>query len=398
MRYRLLVALLGPGLAAAGLLTGCAQGPPAVAPAEAPVIPVSHPAQRQVTDFIDFTGRTVAKDAVDVRARVTGYLMKMPFEEGAEVKKDQLLFDIDPRPYQAQYDQAESQVALAKAQLKLAQTTYERDRAIGSIAISAQQLDQDQASVDEAQARIAAAKAALEVYKLNLEFTKVKSPIAGQVSRYYLTIGNLVVQDQTLLTTVVSLDPMYAYFDMDEPTLLRLRRAVSEGRLEVPKAGTIAVYMGLQGEDTYPHKGTINFVNNQVNPSTGSITVRGEFPNPKPAKGKRLLAPGMFARIRLPIGQPHPALLVIDRAIGSDQGLKFLYVLDKDNKVQQRRVTLGALQEDGLRVIEPSDKPGEGIKADDWVVVGAVLQVRPRMVVQPEPIAMPTLGPAPITR
>ncbi len=139
--------------------------------------------------------------------------------------------------------------------------------------------------------------------------------------------------------------------------------------------------MGLQGEDGFPHQGTINFVNNQVNPTTGSILVRGVFPNPKPKGGQRLLSPGMFVRIRLPIGQPHPALLVIDRAIGSDQGLKYVYVVDADNKVQYRRVTTGALQDDGLRVIE------QGLKADDWVVVGGLQQVRPRMAVRPEQVA-----------
>jgi multidrug efflux system membrane fusion protein len=227
----------------------------------------------------------------------------------------------------------------------------------------------------------------MEVYKLNHEFTKVVSPIDGQVSRYYLTLGNLVNQDQTLLTTVVSLDPMYAYFDVDEPTLLRIRRAINEGRIKRHPEGTnIPVLMGLQGEDGYPHQGSINFVNNQVDPSTGSILARGVFPNPQPPEGVRLLSPGMFVRIRVPIGAPHPALLIIDRAVGSDQGLKYVYVLDAQDKVQYRRVTTRSLQPDGLRVIE------SGLKPDEWVVVGGLPQVRPRMKVQPERIPMPTLG------
>ena len=171
-------------------------------------------------------------------------------------------------------------------------------------AVSQQQLDQDQAAVEEAEARVKAFETSMEVYKLNLDFTKVTSPIDGQVSRYYLTLGNLVNQDQTLLTTVVSLDPMYAYFDMDEPTLLRIRRAINEGKIKRPAGRReIPVLMGLQGEDGFPHKGTINFVNNQVNPTTGSIAVRGVFPNPKPTGGTRLLSPG-HVRAHPPADRP----------------------------------------------------------------------------------------------
>jgi RND family efflux transporter MFP subunit len=365
---------------------GSNQGPTAAPPL--PVVPVSQPVTRDVTDYVDFTGRTDAIDSVGIRARVTGYLVKIPFKEGTEVKKDDLLFEIDPRPYQAQLDQAKSQVALNEAQLKLAKAIYARDVALANKnAISQQELDQDLASVEEAEARVNASKASLEVYKLNLAFTKVTSPINGKVSRYYLTLGNLVVQDQTLLTTVVSLDPMYAYFDVDEPTLLMIRKAINAGKIELPKEGAdIPVLMGLQGEEGYPHPGTVNFVNNVVNPSTGTISVRGVFPNPKPKEGTRLLSPGMFVRIRLPIGRAHPALLVIDRAVGSDQGLKFVYVLTADNKIEYRRVKTGPLQDDGLRVIE------DGLKAGDWVVVGALQQVRPNMQVSPERMPMPTLG------
>jgi multidrug efflux system membrane fusion protein len=404
---------------AGALLTavGCQRRQPPVAPAEVPTVPISHPVERSVTDFIDFTGRTDAVQAVDIRARVTGYLVRYYFKEGAEVRSDDrlrgavrllgpltaacgqqpllaaatlfpgqgqdgdLLFEIDPRPYQAQLDQAESQVTLNEASLRLAKTTLERDQAIAAGtpgAISRQQIDQDQAAVEEAMARVRAYQASTEVYKLNLSFTKVRAPINGQIGRSYYPAGNLIIQDQTLLTSVVSLDPMYVYFDMDEPTLLRIRRANAEGQLRV--------LMALQGDPGYPHRGTIDFINNQVNPTTGSISVRGVFPNPKTESGQRLLSPGMFARIRLLLGEPHPAKLVIDRAIGSDQGLKFVYVVDAEGKVQQRRVTPGALQSDGLRVIT------EGLNPDDWVVVGGLPQLRPRMDVHNEQVAMPTLG------
>jgi multidrug efflux system membrane fusion protein len=374
-------------LATAGGAIGCANRAPQVASTELPAVPVSQPVTREVTDYVDFTGRTDAIEAVDIRPRVSGYLVQMPFKEGADVKKDDLLFEVDPRPYQAQLEQAQAQVELNKAQLQLAKANYERDRPlVGTGAITQQELDQAKAAVDEAAARIKAYQASEAVYKLNLDFTKIKSPIDGQVSRYYLTLGNLVNQDQTLLTTVVSLDPIYAYFEMDEPTILRIRRAINEGTIQRPENGVYTVLMGLQGEEGYPHQGTVNFVNNQVNPTTGSISVRGVFPNPKPEGGARVLSPGMFARIRLPIGRPHQALLVIDRAIGSDQGLKYVYVVDAENKVQQRRVTTGPLQEDGLRVIS------DGLKAGDWVVVGALLQVRPRMEVRNEQIPMPSLA------
>jgi membrane fusion protein, multidrug efflux system len=372
---------------------GCQTNLPKVAPAEPPAVPVSQPLEREVTDYVEFTGQTKAVVSVDIRPRVTGYLVKMPFQEGAEVKEGDLLFVVDPRPYKAQLDQAQSQVNLYQASLKLAKTTLARDRAVNAQvpgSISQQQFDQEQAVVDEAEARVKAYEVNMELYRLNHEFTRVLSPIDGQIGRYVLQIGNLVNQDQTLLTTVVSVDPMHVWFEMDEPTLLRIRRAVNEGRVQAPtEGGKLPVEMKLQGEDGYPHKGYVNFVNNQVNSQTGSILVRGVFPNPLPKKGPRLLSPGMFARVRLPIGGPHKALLVIDRALSSDQGIKFVYVLDAENKVQTRRITTGARQDDGMRVIE------EGLKPDEWVVTGGILQVRPRMVVRPDRVPMPTLGPQP---
>ncbi len=370
----------------AGMI-GCSHAPLPVAPPEPPTVPVSEPVRRDVTDYVDFTGRTDAVEAVDVRPRVTGYLTKVAFKEGAEVKKGDVLFEIDARPYQAQLDQAQGQLGLVQAQLKLAKVNYQRDLAVASKGFeTAQDLDRDAAAVDEATARMKAYQGTVDVYKLNVEYTKVTSPIDGQVSRYYLTAGNLVNQDQTLLTTVVSLDPMYVYFDVDEPTLLRVRRAINEGTIQRSPEGQHPLFIGLQGEEQFPHAGTVNFVNNQVNPATGSIAVRGVFPNALPKGGSRLLSPGMFVRVRLPIGQPRPALLVIDSAVSSDQGLKYVYVLDDKDEVQYRRVETGPLQEDGLRVIRQGLNPG------DRVVVGGLQQVRPRMKVRPEPVPMPSLA------
>jgi multidrug efflux system membrane fusion protein len=360
-----------------------------LAPPQPPAVPVSKPLQQQITDYVDFTGRTDAVEAVNVIARVTGYLVQMPFREGSEVKKGQILFGIDPRPYQDQLRLGQAQLANNKAQQQIADANFRRGgELVKNKSISQQEYEQFRATKDQAAAQVQSAQANIAIDNLNLEFCHVASPIDGRVSRYFLTVGNLVNQDQTLLTTVVSQDPMYAYFDADEPTLLRVRRAISEGKIKPAVANKNPVLMGLQDEEGFPHTGTIDFINNQVNPTTGSITVRGVFPNPILAQGVRLLSPGMFLRIRLPIGQTHSALLVIDRAIGSDQGLKYVYVVDGDNKIQYRRVTTGPLQDNGLRVIE------SGLKPEDWVVVGAIQQVRPRMEVRPDRTAMPTLGSA----
>jgi RND family efflux transporter MFP subunit len=335
---------------------------------------------------VEYTGRTDAVESVGIRARVTGYLISSPFQEGAEVKKGDVLFEIDPRPYQAQLKQAEAQIVLAEAQARLAKANYERFKQVKSGA-SASEVDQAKATADASQAQLETAKAAAEGFALNLEYTKVKSPINGQVSRFYYTVGNLINQDQTLLTTVVSTDPMYAYFDMDERTDQRVKSLVNQGKIGLAGTqGDMPVQMGLEGEEGFPHKGTINFTNNVVNPSTATRSFRGKFDNPKPTNSLRLLTPGMFIRIRLPIGKEHPAILVVDRAIGSDQGLKYVYVVDAEKKIRYRRIKTGPLEDDGLRVVE------EGLSLGDLVVVGAIQQLRPGQDVVPETTAMPTPG------
>ena len=232
------------GAAAVAAISGCAQKQGEVAPAEPLAVAVSQPVEREVTDFVDFTGRIDAKESVSVVPRVTGYLMSMPFKEGAEVKKDDVLFQIDPRPYQAQFDQASGQVLLNEARVKEAKADNARAQELAKTpgAIAKQDLDRYQAVEDEAIAALQAAKASLEVFKLDLGFCNVTSPIDGQVSRYFLTPGNLVNQDQTQLTTVVSVDPMYVYFDMDETTLLRIRTAINEGKIKRYEKGEIPVY------------------------------------------------------------------------------------------------------------------------------------------------------------
>jgi len=380
---RLLLPLFALGLLA--IAPGCGRRPAPPADSGALVVNVARPVQRKVLDYIDYTGRTDAVNSVDIRPRVTGYLTKMPFTEGSDVKAGELLFEVDPRPYQALLDQSNGQLELAKARLKVAQAnnSLARETAKTPGAISVQDVNKYEAAEEEALAEVDAATANVEVNRLNRQFCEVTSPIDGQVSRYYFTLGNLVNQDQTLLTTVVSLDPIYAYFDVDERTLLRIRNAVNQGRLRPKHPGEIAVLMGLQGESGYPHDGVVNFINNKVDPYTGTITLRGVFTNPEPKNGVRLLSPGLFVRVRIPLGEPHDALLVTDRAVGTDQGLKYLYVVDAQNKVQYRRVTLGPLQDDGLRVI------AEGLQPDDWVAISSLQQVRPRMEVKPDQVTMP---------
>jgi multidrug efflux system membrane fusion protein len=385
------------------VLGGCDRGNGGKTSAPEVIVPVAQPAQRMVTDYVDYTGRTNAKNSVVIQPRVTGYLVTDGekdndsvafFKEGAFVKKDQVLFKVDPRPYKAQLEAAQASVAQNKAGLKYAKETNQIYKEIAKnqpTAVGPRELAQYQAQEEQAKANLDLAEANLKAAVLNLEWTEVKSPINGQVSRVYLTPGNLVNQDVTQLTTVVSLDPMYVYFDMDEPTLLRLKKSINDGTIKRPSEETDApVFIALAGENfeekNKARQGTINFYDNQVNPGTGSISVRGVFPNVKPAGGTYILFPGMFVRVRLPIGQPQEELLVKDSVITSDQGLKYVYVLDEDGKVKSQPVSVGALQEDSLRVIT------SGLKKDDWVVVGGLQQVRPGMTVKRQVLKnMPSL-------
>jgi multidrug efflux system membrane fusion protein len=392
MSYRWLLVFLGMGLL--GALDGCRQASLPQDGSKLPVFTVSVPVQRQVTDYVEYTGRTGAVKAEEIKARVTGFLVDAPFKQGTEIKEDEVLFKIDPRPYQAQYDQAQAQVGLYESQLKLATANYERDldlyKRTKGAGISKQALDADEAQQEQAKAAVKAAKASLEVYKLNLDFCTVKSPIDGQVGRSNQPLGNLVMQDSTLLTTVQSVDPMYVYFDMDMPSYRKFQASAKKD-----KDAEIAVSMALQGEEGYPRPGTVDFFNNLVNPATDTILVRSVFPNPEKAAGREL-RPGMFVRVKLPIGQPHQSFLVIDQAITSIQGRKNLYVLDEKNIVQELPVTIGQLQSDGLRVVQ-----GKGLDARTRVVVSKLLQVRPKTQIQPVLQPMPTYSgaePAPAVK
>jgi RND family efflux transporter MFP subunit len=363
-------------------LVGCAPPPPEAAPELIPVS-VSVPIQREVTEYADFTARTAAVDSVEVRAHVWGYLAKVNFKEGALAKKGDILFELDPRPYEALLNQAQAKVTQDQAQLRYDEAEYQRNlNLVNSGAVSRSDLDKTLAARGVDAANIAADKAVVAARQLDLDYTKVLAPVSGRTSRYVVTVGNLIQSgDQgggTLLTTIVSVDPMYAYFDVDERTVLRVRQLVREGKADSPREKTdVPVWLSLANEDGFPHQGTINFVDNQVNPKTGTMRLRGVFPNKD-----QVMAPGFFGRARVRIGRPHPALLVTERALDTDQGQKILYLVNDKNEVVARPVQLGALH-DGLREIT------DGLKPSDRVIVTGLQQVRPGVRVDPKVVDMP---------
>jgi RND family efflux transporter MFP subunit len=282
---------------------------------------------------------------------------------------------IDPRTYQADYDSKVANLAQARAHLTHLEANYKRAQSlIAKLAISQADFDQAVGDRDEAEAAVRVAEAALHTSDLNLQWTRVLAPISGRISRQNIDPGgNMVKADDTVLTTIVSLDPMYAYFDVDEASTLRFRRLLEAGKVKSAREGKAPVYLGLADEDDkFPHEGTIDFVDNRLNPSTGTLRLRGKFDN-----HKQFLAPGMFVRIRVPIGQTHPAILATERAIGSDQGQKFLYVLDEKNQVVYREVQIGAFQ-NGLRVIE------SGLGPDERFIINGLQRVKPGDTVQPK--------------
>jgi RND family efflux transporter MFP subunit len=388
MRYHItfqissaLVLVLSLGIA------GCARAPSAAPPPEPPLVSVSYPVEQEITEQAEFTGRLEAVYSVDVRARVTGYLDEVYFKDGDEVTRGAPLFEIDPRPYKVDLDRAEGSAAQIEA--RLTRLDAERRRVVTLFnkgASSREEFDRSTGDYKEARASLSVARANLDMAKLNIEFTKVRAPISGLLSRRLVDPGNLVQADVTPLTTIVSLDPMYLYFDIDERTVLKLRGLASEGKLVSRQQGAVVPILAALADETgFPHKGVINFSDNKINPRTGTLRVRGVIENPV-VKGKniRLLSPGYFARVRLPQGEPHRALLVTERAIDTDQGQKIVYIVDDKNKVDSRAVRLGMIH-DGLRAID------DGLKPRERVIVVGLQQVRPGVVVEPKLVEMPVL-------
>jgi RND family efflux transporter MFP subunit len=378
---------LAAAAAAALALSGCARDQAAerAAPPPAPQVPVARVIARTVTDSETFSGRFEAVHHVNVRPRVTGYISSVDFTDGSMVKKGQVLFVIDRRPYQAIYQQAAAQLDQARSRLQLARSDQARAvKLYAAHAVSREELDTRNSSATQAVADVEAAKAALDQAALNLSFTRVASPITGRVSRAIVTVGNLVTSGQTLLTTVVSLNPIYVSFNADEQAYLKFEKyAQLDGRKDAPSSSHAspdglgnAVYVGLEDEKGYPHQGQLVFLDNSLDAGTGTIRARALLANPG-----NVLVPGLFARVKL-IGNDHyRAVLVNDSAIGTDQTVRYVLVVDKTDHIQYRPVELGPIV-DGLRVVRSGLTPG------DTVVVNGLMRVHPGMQVTPQLVAM----------
>jgi RND family efflux transporter MFP subunit len=329
-------------------------------------VTVAKPIQKQIVDRSEFTGRMAAVDNVDVRPRVSGYIDSVAFKEGDLVTKGQLLVIIDPRPYQAALDQAKGQLDQAQAQQKLNDANFARAQDLWARkVIASADYDTAVAQKHQADAQVVAAQAAVEIAQLNLDFTLVKAPVAGRISRLQVTVGNLVQADQTTLTNIVSVDPIYAYADVDENTVLRFEKLTAEGAIADARQAQVPIAIALGNESNFAYHGVIDFIDNKIDPATGTLQIRGKFQNPKGA-----LLPGTFVRVQVPTSQPYDALLIADQAVIADQGLKFVYVVTPDGKARQTKVTLGQLV-DGLRVVRA------GLRPDDEIIVEGIIKVRP---------------------
>jgi multidrug efflux system membrane fusion protein len=364
------------------ILAGCRKNaPPGAQP---PVVSTLAPLSREIVEWDEYIGRLEAPETVEIRARVSGYLDKVHFKEGKEVKRGDLLFTIDPRPYQAEYDHADAEYQRAISQAALAKNDFERaKRLISTKAISEEDYDTKAKTYASGQAAVRSAKAATDLAKLNLEFTQIRAPVDGRISRALVTEGNLVSggvsgAGASLLTTLVSLDPLYCYADADERAILKYIRLSKEGKRESARDKEIPAEMELADETGFPHKGHMDFVDNRVDPNTGTLRGRGVFSN-----ADHSLSPGFFARIRIPGSGKYPALLIPDRALGSDQAQKFVYVVNSEKKIEFRPVMIGPMI-DGLRVVK------EGLKPAEQIIVEGLMRVRPGVVVDAKPWEAPT--------
>ncbi|WP_154667502.1 efflux RND transporter periplasmic adaptor subunit [Niveispirillum irakense] len=381
----------GVGLAVMLLaLAGCGQSNQENGAAQAaPQVVVSHPVQKKVREWDEYTGRFAALDEVEIRARVSGYLTAIHFKDGDTVLKGDLLFVIDPRPYQAALDAARAQVAQAKSQVTLAQRELDRASDLRRTqAVSQSVLDTRSQQLQAAQAALMAAEADARAAALNLEFTEIRSPVSGRVSNHRVSIGNLVgggSAESTLLTTIVSLDPIHFYFDADQASYLRYQRLNQAGDRPSNRDLAHEVELALPGENGFVHKGRLDFVDNRIDPSTGTIRLRAIFEN-----GDNGFTPGLFGRLHLVGRADYDGLLVPDSAIGTDQNRRFVMVVDGDNKVGTRPVTLGPVI-DGLRVVR------EGLQAKDRIITAGLMRVRPGATVTPveKPIGVADRGAQP---
>jgi RND family efflux transporter MFP subunit len=350
---------------------------PAPAAPPPPEVTVSKPLVRDMMEWSDFTGQFEALESVEVRARVSGYLESINFTDGQLVKKGDLLFVIEPRPFEIGLEQAKAQLAQANAQLELAEAQLQRTSQLRQKDYATQETyDERVAQVSTQKATRDAAIAAVDQAQLNLDYTRVTAPVAGRMGRHEVSVGNLVMggtgNTTTLLTTIVSLDPIWLTFTVSEGDGMRYKRLVQKGEIKSARDSTIEVEGQLMDESKWTMNGTIDFVDNQYVTSSGTIRVRAHFPNPN-----LFITPGQFGRVRVPMSQKHPTLLVPDAAIVTDQSTKLLFTVAPDGSVVPKPVELGQVTSDGLRIIR------SGITADDQVIINGLLRARPGQKVTP---------------
>lgn len=365
-------------IAALVFTAGCDQKENKFVPPPPPPVTVSRPAQQPVTDYLYLTGNTQAVDQVQLDARVEGFLTSIHFKDGDYVKKGDLLFIIEQDVYKSKVQQAEGQLAAAQAQLLRAGQEYDRQVSLlKQNATAKSEVEKWKAERDAAEANIVEAKASLELARINLGYTRVMAPFDGRMDRHLITPGNLVGAGKpTALAVITRMDPIYAYFTLNERDLVRLMDK-GQGKQQANYREAVApVFAGIEGAEDYPYEGRLDFVSTGLDPNTGTILLRAVYKNPRSATGVPAMVPGMFVRLRIPIDVREKALLVSDRALGVDQGGRYLLVVSDKDVVEQRPVKVGA-NLNGMRVIE------EGLKADDWVVVSGIQRARPGAKVTP---------------
>lgn len=373
-------------LALASLVAGCKDsGPPAAPPPTE--VTVCQPLQRQMTDAVEYTGSTTAPESVDVRARVTGFMEKVLFEPRARVNAGDAIFEIDARPFKAALNRAEADVKAKDAQFVKADFDAKKISDLFKDGMaSADEMTKETANRDSVSAAIAAAKAVAEQAALELSWCNVTAPITGRISRNFIDSGNIVTADQTVLARITNDDSLYAYFNCSERDLLTIRERARQEAIagggaptSMPEVRQVKwpMYLGLMTEEGFPHVGVMDYTSPEVDASTGTLQVRGVFPN-----RENVLLPGLFVRLRIPVGKPYSATVVTERALGSDQGQRYLLVVNAKNVVEYRPVSVGTLQ-NGLRVIT------QGISETDWIIVNGIQRVRPGATVKPIQLAMP---------
>lgn len=362
--------LAGLAISLAVLLSGCeAKSDAAMAMPPPPEVDVAAVLEEPVTLWETFTGRVVSPETVELRPRVSGYITDVAFEEGEIVEAGELLFQIDPRPYQARVDAARADLALAESQLALASSEAGRAKSLlASRAISQEEYDQRNAALMSARARVQAARAALDTAELDLQYTQVTAPVGGRAGRALITRGNLANADQSLLTTVVSVDPLYVYFEADEKSAVNSQELLADG-------GLLDVRISLDTGVDHPYRGALDFIDNHLNPGTGTLQHRAVVANPD-----GLIRPGQFARVEMPVVRLSKALLVQRKAVMADQDRRYVYVVDDNNRVTPKHVTTGR-QVGDLLVIHEGLAPGELVIINGvQKVFGAGMEVRPQLI------------------